>query len=97
MVSDKSEALNALADQLGLNRHELEKVAVFTHFSEAEVRELMKLLRLRLNALVGNDRENMAHWMRTYNSGLGAMPLELIRTPEGVRAVLNYLDFFVTR
>ncbi|AXS84159.1 MbcA/ParS/Xre antitoxin family protein [Marinobacter sp. Arc7-DN-1] len=55
---------------------------------------------LQLDAILrpnGNDRENLAHWMQNYNLALKGLPLELIQTPGGFRAVMNYLDWFIER
>lgn len=44
-----------------------------------------------LNAIVGNDRD-ARDWLRHPNLALGAPPLELIRSAEGLVHVLQYLD-----
>lgn len=44
-----------------------------------------------LLALVGNDGDART-WLRSGNQGLGAQPLELIRSAEGLVRVLHYLD-----
>ena len=44
-----------------------------------------------LDAIVGNDREAQA-WLRDQNRALGARPLDLIRSAEGLVRVLQYLD-----
>lgn len=97
MVSDTDGSLTALAIQVGLSPQELDELALWSSFSEREIRELLTLLRSRLNALVGNDPENFAHWMRTHNLHLGGMPLELIQTNEGFQKVMAYLDSFIAR
>lgn len=97
MVNDKDKTVDSLAGQLGLHRQELTELYLWNHLSEAEVRNLLELLISRLNALVGDDPENLAHWMTTHNLGLGAVPLELIHTTEGFRAVINYLNSFISR
>jgi transcriptional regulator with XRE-family HTH domain len=45
-----------------------------------------------LDALVGNDETRRLRWMSTYNAALGAIPRELMRTPEGLVRVVIYLD-----
>jgi len=44
-----------------------------------------------LDAIVGADRAAQA-WLRGDNHALGARPLELIRSAEGLVRVLQYLD-----
>jgi transcriptional regulator with XRE-family HTH domain len=44
-----------------------------------------------LDAVVGNDQDAQT-WLRNENRALGARPLELIRSAEGLVRVLNYLD-----
>lgn len=44
-----------------------------------------------LDAIVGNDRDAQT-WLRNDNLALGARPLELIRSAEGLVRVLHYLD-----
>jgi transcriptional regulator with XRE-family HTH domain len=44
-----------------------------------------------LDAIVGNDRDAQT-WLRHENLALGARPLELIRSAEGLVRVLHYLD-----
>lgn len=45
-----------------------------------------------LDALVGNDEARRLRWMGSYNAALGAIPRELMRTPEGLVRVVIYLD-----
>src|SRR4051812_14976101 len=44
-----------------------------------------------LDAIVGNDRDAQS-WLRDTNLALGARPLDLIRSAEGLVRVLHYLD-----
>jgi len=44
-----------------------------------------------LQAIVGNDHDAQA-WLKNENLALGARPLELIRSAEGLVRVLHYLD-----
>lgn len=46
-----------------------------------------------LDALVGNS-ESAKAWLRGYNSGLNAKPIELLSKTEGIVHVLNYLDAY---
>lgn len=97
MASNTNGSINEFATQLGLARHELDDLHLCNSFSEPEVRELLHQLRTRLIILIGNDRENLAHWMRNYNLALKGVPLDLIQTPIGFQAVMSYLDWFIER
>jgi transcriptional regulator with XRE-family HTH domain len=44
-----------------------------------------------LDAIVGNDRDAQT-WLRNSNLALGARPIEMIRSAEGLVRVLSYLD-----
>jgi len=44
-----------------------------------------------LQAIVGNDHDAQV-WLKHENLALGARPLELIRSAEGLVRVLHYLD-----
>lgn len=45
-----------------------------------------------LYVLVGGDRLQMQHWMRTENLHTGGIPAEQMKTVQGLTAVLEYLD-----
>ncbi len=44
-----------------------------------------------LDAIVGND-ETARTWLNSPNTGLGAKPIELLTTTEGIVRVSSYLD-----
>ena len=46
-----------------------------------------------LDALVGNS-ERAKEWLRGYNTGLNAKPIDLLIKTEGMVHVLNYLDAY---
>lgn len=45
-----------------------------------------------LFALMDGNAEQMKHWMRTENSGVGGIPGDEIRSIRGMSRVLDYLD-----
>ena len=45
-----------------------------------------------LYALTGGNAKHMAHWMHTENRHTGGVPVEQVKTVQGLIAVLEYLD-----
>jgi transcriptional regulator with XRE-family HTH domain len=45
-----------------------------------------------LDAIVGSDDAAARAWLRSENSALGGVPLELIREPQGLVRAVDYLD-----
>ena len=45
-----------------------------------------------LDAIVGSDDAAARAWLRSENSALGGVPLELIREPAGLVRTVDYLD-----
>jgi uncharacterized protein (DUF2384 family) len=45
-----------------------------------------------LDAIVGSDDEAARAWLRSENSALGGVPLDLIREPGGLVRAVDYLD-----
>jgi transcriptional regulator with XRE-family HTH domain len=62
-----------------------------TRRREWEFALLFVRLYRSLNAIVGNDRDAQT-WLRNPNIALGAPPLTMIRSAEGLVNVLHYLD-----
>jgi len=58
---------------------------------EWELAVLFVRLFRSLDALWGHEETGRA-WLKTYNTALGATPLELIRTATGLVRVVDYLD-----
>ena len=58
---------------------------------EWELARLFVRLFRSLDALWGHEETGRA-WLKTYNTALGATPLELIRTATGLVRVVDYLD-----
>ncbi len=62
-----------------------------TRAKEWELAVLFVRLFRSLDALWGHEETGRA-WLRSYNSALGAAPLELMRTATGLVRVVDYLD-----
>ena len=43
-------------------------------------------------AIMGGDELVMRQWMKSPNTALDAIPIEIIKTWEGLESVVNYLD-----
>jgi uncharacterized protein (DUF2384 family) len=62
-----------------------------TRSKEWELAVLFVRLFRSLDALWGHDATGRT-WLRTYNTALGAEPLEMMRTATGLVRVVDYLD-----
>ncbi len=62
-----------------------------TRAKEWELAVLFVRLFRSLDALWGHEESGRA-WLRSYNTALGASPLELMRTAAGLVRVVDYLD-----
>lgn len=87
----------ALADVLGMSPATASRLVGGSYaLQPARKREwefallFVRLFR-SLQAIVGNDHDAQT-WLRHENLALGARPLELIRSAEGLVRVLHYLD-----
>lgn len=45
-----------------------------------------------LYVLVGGDNQQIKHWMKTENRHTGGVPIEQVKTVQGLVTVLEYLD-----
>jgi hypothetical protein len=106
-ATDRSEVLAKSAysagEYLGLNRTEVGEVVGRTRSSidrngidpgtkSGQLALLMVRIYRSLYALMGGDKDNMRHFMRTPNHGTGGVPAEQIRDVEGLVRVCHYLD-----
>ncbi len=87
----------ALADVLGMSGATASRLVGGSYaLQPARKREwefalLFVRLYRSLDAIVGNERDAQT-WLRNDNHALGARPLDLIRSAEGLVRVLHYLD-----
>lgn len=86
-----------LAEILGVSRASASRLANGTyHLDPARAKEWeLALLFLRvyrsLDAVVGHE-EDAQQWLNGTNTALGAVPLELMRSAEGLVRTVHYLD-----
>jgi len=59
---------------------------------QGELALLLLRLYRSLNALLGDNDQQAQQWLHSYNHYLQAVPIEFIKTIEGLIATLNYLD-----
>jgi hypothetical protein len=106
-IADKSDVLGrslfAAGSELGLNRTDVGKIigrdrtsiernGVDPDTKAGELALLLIRIYRSLYALMGGDRENMLHFMRTVNRGTGGLPAEQLHDVPGLVAVCEYLD-----
>lgn len=103
-------ALHRAATELGLSQSEVAEVigasaaSVSRTFAgergvdpgSAEGKLALLFLRVfrSLDALVGGDAAKARLWLRSTNRHLGAAPLRLLSTPQGLVRLADYLDAF---
>lgn len=90
------------ATQLGLTLTELgdvigrDRTSINKGIRPASKSGQLALLFVRcyrgLHAILGGNKENMAHWFATENKHLHDKPKNLVKTVEGLVSVLRYLD-----
>jgi hypothetical protein len=94
MDNGSEKHIRNLSAQLGVSEDELPELALLENYSEEDVRILFEALRNRMVAVIGNDPDNLAHWLKTDNSEFNGRPIDCLSTIEGFRAVISYLEFF---
>ena len=81
-----------LGDVIGRNRSALYRGGISPQSKQGELALLLIRIYRSLFVLVGDDRENLKHWMKTENNHTGGIPLEQVKTIPGIMLVLEYLD-----
>lgn len=94
MGSGRELVIADIATHLGVSVSELPGPALLACYSEEDVRILFEALQNRMIALIGNDPDNLAHWLRTDNEAFNGRPIDRLNTIEGFREVIHYLEFF---
>lgn len=87
----------ALSRTLGVSEPTVSRIlrgekAIAPTSKEGELALLLVRVYRSLDALVGTDDQKRRLWMSTYNTALGAAPMQLVQKVEGLVATLNYLD-----
>lgn len=104
-----AEALINVQEDLGLTQEQVSAILGVDRSTYSRIRSRMSidansksgelatlLIRIyrSLYVLLGADKDNMRHWLRSPNSHLMAKPLEMLATIQGLVQVLEYLDAF---
>jgi len=101
-------ALLRLAEHLGLSRRELSCILGSSESSlsrlydgkrfidplskEGELAVLLLRLYRSLDALFGGNNQQCQLWLRSNNTHLGGVPIQLLQSIQGLITVLAYLD-----
>ena len=81
-----------LGQVIGKDRTAISRGGVDPDSKAGELALLLIRVYRALYVLVGGDVTAMQHWMRTENLHTGGIPLEQLRTIQGLVQVLEYLD-----
>jgi transcriptional regulator with XRE-family HTH domain len=87
----------ALAGVLGMSAPTVSRLANGAYLLDPQRKEwefaalFVRLFR-SLDALVGSNDAAARAWLNSDNRGLGGIPVELIRTTEGLVRAVHYLD-----
>lgn len=86
-----------LADVIGVSAATLSRLASGQRQLEPgskpwQLAALFVRLFRALDAIVGSDDAAAQAWLRSENSALGGVPLDLIRDPAGLVRTVDYLD-----
>lgn len=85
-----------LADVLGLSEASISRLRSSLSLDPRTKSGEIALLLIRayrsLDALMGGNDEQSRAWLRADNSHIGAIPIERIRSVEGLVDVVQYLD-----
>ena len=77
---------------VGRTRSSIDRNGIDPGTKSGQLALLMVRIYRSLYALMGGDKDNMRHFMRTPNHGTGGVPAEQIRDVEGLVRVCHYLD-----
>ena len=81
---------------IGLDRSSVSRLAAKGGLDPASKQGELSLILIRiyraLFAMVGGDRDSMIHWLRTENDHVGGVPVELVKSVQGINRVAEYLD-----
>ncbi len=85
-----------LGDVLGIDRTSVARLIKRGQLAPDSKQGELALLLVRVHrslfALVGDNRAQLLHWMRSDNLHLGGVPAELLRSVQGLVNVVAYLD-----
>ncbi|OYW33197.1 MAG: XRE family transcriptional regulator [Methyloversatilis sp. 12-65-5] len=81
-----------LGQVIGKDRSAISRGQIEPASKAGELALLLIRIYRALFVLVGGDAAAMQHWMHTANHHIGGVPLEQVRTIQGLIQVLEYLD-----
>ena len=81
-----------LGDIIGKDRTVISRGRIDPDSKAGELALLFIRCYRALFVLVGGDPQHMRHWMQTENLHTGGIPVEQIKTVQGLMTVLEYLD-----
>ena len=86
----------ALGEILGMSRNTVArtigKQPIAPDSKQGELALLLIRVYRSLYAIVGNNGDDIRHWLQTGNHHLGGVPLELMKSVQGLCNVAAYLD-----
>lgn len=90
-------ALLRAVERLGLNRSELSAIIGVSEVlaitaQKGELAVLLLRLYRSLDMLFRGNQSQCQLWVRSFNTHLGGIPVELIQTISGLTSVIIYLD-----
>ncbi len=77
---------------VGRDRSSLHRHGVAPDSKAGELALLLVRIYRGLYVLVGGEREQLRHWMRTENRHTGGVPAEQVTSVDGLVRVVEYLD-----
>ena len=81
-----------LGEIIGRDRSALYRGKIDPSGKQGELALLLIRLYRSLFVLVGSEKGNLQHWMKTENRHTGGIPSEQVKTIPGLLHVLEYLD-----
>lgn len=87
----------ALGEIVGISESTLSRVRsgkaeIDPHSKEGQLSLLFLRVFRSADAIVGGNAEALRLWLTSANAHLGGVPAELLRTPQGLVHVADYLD-----
>jgi antitoxin Xre/MbcA/ParS-like protein len=92
MDNDKDRVIRSVAEELGVGGDKLVEIASSNRYPGEDVAQLFQKLRHSMVAAIGDERENLAHWLETPNEALKGRPIDQLTSVQGFQHVIEYLD-----
>ncbi len=81
-----------LGQIIGKDQSTISRGSINPNAKDGELALLFIRAYRSLYAMVGGNKEQMEHWIRTFNYHTHGIPLEQVKTISGLTTVVNYLD-----